>query len=61
LADDPRWLELRSRSLKLRLLNKRLVTDEKLFWQLFNVITPLVLLIIAGVVYQLLRKRRYTR
>jgi ABC-2 type transport system permease protein len=61
LADDPRWLELRSRSLKLRLLNKRLVTDEKLFWQLFNVITPLLLLIIAGIVYQLLRKRRYTR
>jgi len=61
LADDPRWLELRSRSLKLRLLNKRLVTDEKLFWQLFNVITPLILLIMAGVVYQILRKRRYTR
>lgn len=61
LADDLRWLELRSRSLKLRLLNKRLVTDEKLFWQLFNVITPLILLIMAGVAYQILRKRRYTR
>jgi ABC-2 type transport system permease protein len=61
LADDPRWLELRSRSLKLRLLNKNLVADEKLFWQLLNVLTPLILLLIAGVVYQILRKRRYTR
>ncbi len=61
LADDPRWLELRSRSLKLRLLNKSLVADEKLFWQLFNVLTPLLLLIIAGLVYQILRKRRFTK
>lgn len=61
LADDPRWLELRSRSLKLRLLNKQLVADEKLFWQIISVIAPLILLIIAGVVYQIFRKRRYTR
>jgi len=61
LADDPRWLELRSRSLKLRLLNKRLVADEKLFWQIFNVATPIILLIIAGIAYQTIRKRRYTK
>jgi len=61
LADDPRWLELRSRSLKLRLLNKSLVSEEKLFWQIFIVITPLLLLIIAGIVYQTIRKRRYTK
>lgn len=61
LADDPRWLELRSRSLKLRLLNKQLVSNEKLFWQIFSIATPLVLLIIAGIIYQYFRKRKYTR
>ncbi len=61
LADDPRWLELRSRSLKLRLLNKRLVADEKLFWQITTVITPLLFLIMAGFAYQIRRKRKYTK
>ncbi len=61
LADDPRWLELRSRSLKLRLLNKRLIADEKLFWQIINVITPILFLIITGFLYQTYRKRKYTK
>lgn len=61
LADDPRWLELRSRSLKLRLLNKQLVSNEKLFWQIFSIATPLVLLMIAGIIYQYFRKRKCTR
>ena len=61
LADDPRWLELRSRSLKLRLLNKQMVNDEKIFWQIFNIASPLVLLIVFGILYQYYRKRKYTR
>jgi len=61
LADDPRWLELRSRSLKLRLLNKQLVAEQKLPWQIFTVITPLLLVIFAGIMYQITRKRRYTK
>lgn len=61
LADDDGWMQLRNREMKLRLLNKRLVNDEKLLWQVVNVLTPLILLLIFGIVYQIIRKRKYTR
>ena len=61
LADDDGWMQLRNREMKLRLLNKRLVNDEKLLWQVVNVLTPLILLLFFGIVYQIIRKRKYTR
>lgn len=61
LTDDAGWLGLRSRTLQLRLLNKSLVSDERLFWQCFNIGLPLFLLIAGGVVFQWYRKRKYTR
>lgn len=61
LADDEGWMQLRNREMKLRLLNKRLVNDERLIVQLINVFTPLILLLIFGIVYQIIRKRKYTR
>ncbi|MEI6752608.1 MAG: gliding motility-associated ABC transporter substrate-binding protein GldG [Paludibacter sp.] len=61
LADNEGWMQLRNREMKLRLLNKRLITDERLMWQLVNVLTPLILLLIFGIVYLIIRKRKYTR
>lgn len=61
LADDPRWLELRSRSLKLRLLNKQIVAEQKMFWQIVSVVLPILILIIAGLSNQYFRRRKYTK
>lgn len=61
LADDPKWLELRSRSLKLRLLNKQIISEQKLFWQITNIALPLLILVIVGLVYQNFRRRKYTK
>lgn len=61
LTDEEGWLDLRSRSLKLRLLNKSKVNDQRLMWQIVNVTVPLLLLLIFGIVYQAVRKRKYTR
>jgi len=61
LVDDRGIMELRSRELKLRLLNRTIVKSEKLKWQLINVICPLVLVIAAGLAYNYFRKRKYTR
>jgi ABC-2 type transport system permease protein len=61
LVDDRGIMELRSRELKLRLLNRTIVKSEKLKWQLINVIGPLVLVIAAGLAYNYFRKRKYTR
>ena len=61
LTDDEGWIDLRSRSLKLRLLNKQLVNNERLTIQLVSILTPLLLLAIFGVLYNILRKRKYTK
>ncbi|OIP82401.1 MAG: gliding motility-associated ABC transporter substrate-binding protein GldG [Porphyromonadaceae bacterium CG2_30_38_12] len=60
LADDPRWLDLRSRTLKLRLLNKKIIADDKVFWQLTAVTIPLLILILFGLFYPWYRHRKYT-
>ncbi|MEA4851832.1 MAG: hypothetical protein VB126_10355, partial [Paludibacter sp.] len=59
--DDEGWIDLRSRSLKLRLLNKQLVNNERLTIQLVSILTPLLLLAIFAVLYNILRKRKYTK
>jgi ABC-2 type transport system permease protein len=59
LVDDKGILELRSRELKMRLLNTVKVKSEKLKWQLINVAGPVILVILAGLVYGYMRKRKY--
>jgi ABC-2 type transport system permease protein len=61
LVDDNGIMELRSRELKLRLLNSSMIKTEKLKWQLINVITPVIIVILAGLLYGYFRKRNYTR
>ena len=61
LADNEGWMQLRSRTLKLRLLNKRITNEDRISWQLINVLIPVGLLLIFGIGYQVIRKRKYTR
>ena len=61
LADNEGWMQLRNRTLKLRLLNKRVSNDERIIWQLSNTLLPILLLVLSGFVYQLMRKRKYTK
>jgi ABC-2 type transport system permease protein len=61
LADNEGWMQLRSRTLKLRLLNKRITNEDRISWQLINVLIPVGFLLIFGIGYQILRKRKYTR
>jgi len=61
LADNDGWMQLRSRTLKLRLLNKKITNKDRITWQLANVLIPLSLLLIFGISYQIIRKRKYTR
>jgi ABC-2 type transport system permease protein len=61
LTDDDGWMQLRNRTIKLRLLNKRITNEDRLFWQLTNMLIPIGLMIIFGIAYQVIRKRKYTR
>jgi ABC-2 type transport system permease protein len=59
LVDDNGIMQLRSRELKLRLLDKAAVRNNLLVIRIVNVILPVILVIIAGIVYSILRKRMY--
>ena len=61
LADNDGWMQLRSCTLKLRLLNKRITNEDRITWELINVLVPLGLLLIFGIGYQIQRKRKYTK
>ena len=61
LVDNNGIMELRSRELKLRLLNSPKIKAERLKWQLINITGPLIIVIISGVLYSYFRKRNYTR
>ena len=61
LVDDNGIMELRARELKLRLLNSSVIKKERLKWQLINIVTPVLIVIIAGFIYSRIRKRMYTK
>jgi ABC-2 type transport system permease protein len=60
LVDDNGLISIRSRELKLRLLDRTRINENKLFWQMFNTILPIVFVILLGVFMFLYRKKRYT-
>ena len=59
LVDDKGILETRNKEVKLRMLNTVKVEDEKLKWQLINILLPIVLIVLFGIGFNTYRKRRY--
>lgn len=52
-------LETRAKDYTLRLLDPERVESEKTRWQLINIGVPVLLVILFGLVYQAVRKRKY--
>lgn len=61
LVDNNGLMELRSRGLKLRLLNNHMIKTERLKWQVINIAGPIMIVILAGLIYSYFRRRNYTR
>ena len=61
LVDDSRLISIRSRELKIRLLDRKRVEAEKLQWQILNIGLPILLVIFFALLWNFFRKRRYTR
>ena len=61
LVDNNGIMELRSRELKLRLLNTSKIKTERLKWQIINITAPIIIVVLAGILYSYFRKRNYTR
>jgi gliding motility-associatede transport system auxiliary component len=52
-------LETRAKDYTLRLLDPIKIKDKKTFWQFINIVVPVLLVILFGLIYQQVRKRRY--
>ncbi len=61
LVDGPGLISSRSKEMKLRLLDKTKVNNNKLFWQMINLILPLLLILVLAVLMIWTRKRKYSR
>lgn len=61
LCDGSGLISIRSRELKLRLLDRTKVNNNKLFWQMFNIILPVLLILIFGIIQARIRKAKYTK
>ena len=60
LLDDSGILNLRSKSLQIQFLDKERAYQEKMFWQILNLILPLIVLFLFGFIFYRLRKRKYS-
>jgi ABC-2 type transport system permease protein len=54
-------IESRNKQLVLRSLDKQRVEDERLQWQMINIALPILLVVLAGVIYQQIRKKKYQK
>ncbi|WP_417612716.1 gliding motility-associated ABC transporter substrate-binding protein GldG [Owenweeksia hongkongensis] len=59
MLDESGLIDIRSRELKIRLLDVNRINNNKLFWQLLNTVAPILIIFLFGVVYIYLRKRKY--
>ena len=59
LLNEDGIINARNKEVKIRPLDTVRIANSKLQWQVFNLVTPLVILIIYGIVRHLIRKRKY--
>ncbi len=60
LCDDSGLMQLRSRTMQMRLLDKVRLREQKLFWQLVNLFLPVILILAGGSVFWFFRRRKYS-
>ncbi len=59
LSDDEGWIDLRKKDFTLRLLNQNKTRTQRTLYQWINVVLPLALLLVFGILFTYTRKRKY--
>ncbi len=59
LVNPSHILETRSKDFTLRLLDSAKVEKDRTFWQFINIGLPILLVVLGGYIYQLIRKRKF--
>ncbi len=60
LLDDVGLIELRNKTLTIKTLDKQKAFKERTFWQLLNVVLPLLIIFSFGFVFNYWRKKKYS-
>ena len=53
--------EARAKDYTLRLLDKKKTDEQRTMWQLINIVVPVLLFTLFALIYQMLRRRKYTK
>ncbi len=61
LTDENGLIKARNKEVKIRPLDKEKIRNERTYWQLVNLVLPLVVLVAMGLLLTYLRKARYAR
>ncbi|MGC9330568.1 MAG: gliding motility-associated ABC transporter substrate-binding protein GldG [Bacteroidales bacterium] len=61
LCGDEALINLRMREIKLRLLDKGKVREQRVFWSVFNTVVPVIIIVLLGLTLIMLRRYKYTR
>ncbi len=59
MTDEYGLLEARTKNLQLRLLDQVKIKQEKTKWQLINILLPILLVLLFGLLFNYLRKKKY--
>ena len=59
LLGNEEFIKIRSKNIAIRLLDKAKVNLEKEYWQFFNIIIPIIILLFIGCLFFIIRKRTY--
>lgn len=59
LCDDSHLISVRSRELKIRMLDNNKIVQNSLKIQIFNLLIPSLIVVICGIIYNIFRRRRY--
>ncbi|WP_345954934.1 gliding motility-associated ABC transporter substrate-binding protein GldG [Mucilaginibacter sp. PAMB04168] len=59
MTDDSGLISLRNKEIKLRLLNRARLRNEKIYWQVVNTVVPLAAVLIFAIFQHYYRKRKY--
>lgn len=61
LSDENGLIKARNKEVKVRPLDREKVRDSRTFWQLINLLIPVLTVLIFGILLAQVRKRRYAR
>jgi ABC-2 type transport system permease protein len=53
--------EAKAKDYVVRLLDSKKVAEQKTFWQIINIIIPISIVLLFAIIFQWLRKRKYTK